>query len=118
MATTDAPTITARCHCGASKLALGAAPLTVAYCHCTDCRRWTGAPVAAFGAFDATALMATFGYRPGQMHVPLGIIDQADHLPPQNHCHADTGLPWLHISDDHKKIDGSGRALFSTVKAN
>ncbi|MGH1480076.1 MAG: GFA family protein [Geminicoccales bacterium] len=31
----------------------------VAYYHCADCRRVTGAPVAAFAAFDETAVAFT-----------------------------------------------------------
>jgi hypothetical protein len=112
-------------------------PLVVAYCHCSDCRRWTGAPVAAFAAFPITSftatppqnsptshapgvtrwnclacgspLMARFEYLPDQIYVPLGLIDQAADLPPQLHCHADAAFPWLQISDDAPRAAGSGR---------
>jgi hypothetical protein len=112
-------------------------PETVTYCHCNDCRRWTGAPVAAFAAFspsDMTAspplgsgtshapgvqrwncqqcgspLAARFDYLPAQVYVPLGVIDQADELPPQVHCHVDSAYPWLHITDDLDRFGASGR---------
>lgn len=29
------------------------------YCHCSDCRRWTSAPVAAFAAFDEGEVVFT-----------------------------------------------------------
>lgn len=44
--------LTGRCYCGATTVQATLAPLTVAYCHCIDCRRVTGAQVAAFAAFD------------------------------------------------------------------
>ena len=128
-------TYTARCYCGASRLTLSAAPLTAAYCHCADCRRWTGAPVGAFVAFEATALQtdlgpgvshspgvarwncpkcgsplaATFDYLPGQVYVPIGILDQAAEIAPEHHCHSQSALPWLHIHDGLPHDAGSAR---------
>ena len=54
--------------------------------------------------------MATFDYLPEQVYVPLGVLDQADQLAPEVHCHADKTLPWLHIEDETDRIAGSGRA--------
>jgi len=133
--------VTARCYCGASVLSFGADPLCVTYCHCSDCRRWTGAPLPAFAAFDETALTemppsgqrashtpgverwtcracgsplaARFDYLPGQIYVPLGVIDQAHGLPPQSHCHDGSRLPWLHLDDDLPRAEGSNRAALS-----
>lgn len=128
----------ARCYCGASALSLLGTPETVAYCHCIDCRRWTGAPLPAFAAFaegDVVAdpplgvgksfakgvtrwtcadcgspMAATFEYLPGQIYVPLGVIAEADQLPPRLHCHTDAAMPWLHIDDDLPRHGGTGRA--------
>ncbi|NNE80460.1 MAG: GFA family protein [Silicimonas sp.] len=114
------------------------APDTVAYCHCRDCRRVTAAPVAAFAAFRnrdlrliperdkaktvtegvsrwfcpdcGSQLMARFDYLPDQSYVPLGILDQADQLPPEVHCHAASALPWLHIDDALARVEGTARA--------
>ena len=36
---------TGRCYCGGITLSAQESPQTVAYCHCTDCRRITRAPV-------------------------------------------------------------------------
>lgn len=127
---------TARCYCGAHRLVLEGAPQAVAYCHCADCRRWTGAPVAAFVAFEDAALRAEpplgtplvmasgatrwhcprcgsplaarFEYLPGQVYVPLGLLDNASDVPPQVHCHTDERLPWLHIADGLDRMAGSG----------
>lgn len=138
-----APVVTGRCYCGATRLSSLAPPLTVAYCHCADCRRWTGAPVGAFAAFNradlttepalgagtshhpavrrwncdhcGSPLAATFDYLPGQIYVPIGLLDQADALPPKIHCHADKGMPWLHIADDIERATGSGRDALNSV---
>ena len=136
---TQAPetAVTGRCYCGAMRLRARRMPQTVAYCHCSDCRRWSGAPVAGFAAFAegeldftpslgaafspapgvkrwscrdcGSPLAAWFDVLPGQIYVPLGLIDQAAELPPQLHCHNDARLPWLHIDDDLKRHGGSGR---------
>lgn len=133
--------ITARCYCGASRLTLDKPPFTVAYCHCSDCRRWTGAPVAAFAAFERAdviaqlpeqipgaagverwtcpvchgPLAAAFDYLPDQIYVPVGIIDQVDQLAPEMHSHADSALPWLHIQDDLPRAGASARDALNTV---
>lgn len=118
--------LTGRCYCGAVRVEAAGLPLTVAYCHCTDCRRWTGAPVGAFAAFAEGALRlspvpearsavpgvrrwncpacgsplaARFEYLPGQVYVPLGILDDAASVAPVLHAHAGSQLPWLRIDD-------------------
>jgi len=128
---------TGRCYCGLTTLTVQNPPLTVAYCHCTDCRRITGAPVAAFATYspgdlditpDPGSVTATpgvnrwfcrkcgsplavrFDYLPGQVYVPIGLLDQADELVPEMHCHTDASLPWLHIDDDLERHSASGRA--------
>ena len=131
--------ITGRCYCGGITLSAQEAPRTVAYCHCTDCRRITGAPVAAFLAFEENAvqvspawptsksfapgvtrwscpdcgspLAAAFDYLPGQLYIPLGLIDQAAQLPPELHAHDGYRLPWLQIVDDIPRVGGSSRTI-------
>ncbi|SFK82874.1 Uncharacterized conserved protein [Shimia haliotis] len=129
--------ITGRCYCGAVLLRSDTPPATVAYCHCSDCRRWTGAPLPAFAALSTTdlhtspdqgvgvshskgvtrwnctscgsPLMARFEYLPNQVYVPLGLLDQAADLPPALHCHANAAYPWLHVDDDTPRITGTAR---------
>ncbi len=136
--------ITGRCYCGACRVCAAAPPLAVAYCHCSDCRRLTGAPVAAFAAFApdgfdilpqwpekasfaagvdrwacpacGSALAATYDYLPGQVYVPIGILDQAADFAPQSHSHAGNALPWLHIHDDLPRNEASGRDLLNASK--
>jgi len=129
--------ITGRCYCGATTIRAIRPPQTVAYCHCTDCRRVTGAPVAAFAAFDEAAvtvapdegrrvsinpgvertfcgtcgspLTGRYDYLPGQVYVPVGVLDQAAQLVPQLHAHEANRLPWLHIDDDLERISSTSR---------
>lgn len=135
--------LTGRCYCGAVALSFSAPPEKVSYCHCTDCRRITGAPVAAFAAFNieqvrispdpgpgvqttagvkrwfcstcGSPLAATFDYLPGQ-NVPVGILDFTADLTPQIHSHAASALPWLHIADDLPRHDSSARAALKTAE--
>lgn len=133
--------ITGRCYCGHVALRSEKPPLTVAFCHCSDCKRWTGAPAPGFAAFSNDALgmspdlgegvvtksgierwncpkcgspiAARFDYIPDQTYVPLGLIDQADALPAQIHCHAEQRLRWLHIEDSAARQTGSARAALN-----
>ena len=138
MASNPAPPITGRCYCGDVTFEIAANPLTVAYCHCADCRRWTGAPLPAFAAFVEDAapdfgegfsvvegvtrwicsrcgspLAARFDYLPGQIYMPLGVLDQAADLAPRLHCHDGSRMPWLHLDDGLPRSDGSGRAALN-----
>ena len=128
--------ITGRCYCGRVSLASKDAPSVVTYCHCSDCRRVTGAAAAAFAAFEdgtvtyepslksvssypgvdswfcpycGSSLGARFDYLPGQIYVPIGVIDQANTLAPTMHCHAEFKLDWLHIEDKAQMVEGTGR---------
>lgn len=118
--------------------------MTVAYCHCADCRRVTGAAVAAFVAFSddvltvapdhprvshatgverqfcpdcGSPLTARFSYLPGQVYVPLGVLDQTDALAPEVHCHDGARPAWLHIEDDLPRDGGSARAVLNEAGA-
>ncbi|MEO0944550.1 MAG: GFA family protein [Pseudomonadota bacterium] len=134
-------TLTGHCYCGKIQVSADRPPLQIAYCHCSDCRRVTGAPVAAFAAFEISAvtltpdvaaanplsekvkrrfcpscgspLTAEFDYLPGQIYVPLGLLDQADDLPPELHCHSDSALKWLHIQDDTERVAGTARDILN-----
>jgi hypothetical protein len=47
---------TGRCLCGAVTWTATAPPVRVGWCHCSQCRRQTGAPAAAFAIFPADAV--------------------------------------------------------------
>lgn len=130
--------VTGRCYCGAIMLRARRRPRAVAYCHCADCKRVTGAPVAAFACFDeadiaftpsegraasvnpgvtrsfcpdcGSPLTGRYAYLPGQVYVPLGLLDQAGDCAPELHAHDGQRLPWLHIADSLQRFEGSSRA--------
>lgn len=130
--------ITGRCYCGAIEIRAMRAPHVITYCHCSDCRRVTGAPVAAFAAFDESAVTFTpseghmvdanpgvtrsfcgkcgsplagrYDYLPGMVYVALGVLDQAGDLAPQLHAHDSQRLQWLHIDDELERFPGTARS--------
>lgn len=131
--------LTGRCYCGACSISAGPL-LTAAYCHCADCRRVTGAPVTAFAAvpegsvtitgpaqkIEAAAgvrrefcgtcgspLTARFTYLPGHVYLPVGVMDHPETLAPRIHSHAASRLPWLHLTDDLPREDGSSRDVLT-----
>lgn len=141
---TDTSTvISGRCYCGATTIRATQAPPTVAYCHCNDCRRVTGAPVAAFAEFDEAAVVFTpdegrkvavnpgvartfctvcgspltgrYDYLPGKVYIPVGILDQADDIAPQLHAHESQRLKWLHIDDDLERFAESARSKLASA---
>ncbi|WP_299929438.1 GFA family protein [uncultured Pelagimonas sp.] len=129
-------TLSGRCYCGKTLMHADGPPLTVAYCHCGDCRRWSGAPISAFAAMSpntvrftpdlhwkssvagvtrancrdcGSPLAARFDYLPDQIYIPVGLFDHPDTLPPQHHSHFGSRLDWLHLTDDLPKSDASAR---------
>ena len=132
--------IEGRCYCGRTRIRARAEPRSVCYCHCEDCRRISGAPVSVLAAFDAYAVtvtpepatasaapgtlrafcgacgspvMGTYDYLPGQVFVPVGLLDAAHRLKPTHHAHHGARLPWLALSDDAPRVDGSSRAVLN-----
>lgn len=58
-----------------------------------------------------SAMTAQFDALPLQTYVPLGVLDQADTLVPQLHCHADKALPWALHEDGLDRIHGTAREV-------
>ncbi|MEL6479641.1 MAG: GFA family protein [Pseudomonadota bacterium] len=135
---TDGQPIRGRCYCGRTWFEASAPPKAVTYCHCSDCRRVTGAPVAAFAAFYEAAIRFTpdegrvvqavpevkrsfcpdcgspltgrYDYLPGAVYVAIGLFDDPGAFPPQRHSHADQELCWLRLDDDLNRHAGSARS--------
>jgi hypothetical protein len=51
--------VTGRCHCGAISYAADGAYEHHAVCHCSDCRRWSGAPMVGWIAFREDRVSVT-----------------------------------------------------------
>ena len=135
--------ITGRCYCGKTRLTLARPPSDCVYCHCSDCRRWTGAPVAAFlqahpedlkvdpdpGEVEhvhgverracgtcGSPLTARFAYLENQVFIPVGILDDPDATAPSFHCHSNAQVAWLHLEDDLSRSEGSGLDVLNKVR--
>lgn len=115
------------CRCGKVRFSSRAEPHFASYCHCVDCRRASGAPVAAFVGFHedeitwdrdeyaiyesgpATRLFcATCGapvaYRDSRVenrtYFMIGAMDDPNRYPPEAHAFAGEQLSWLPLNDD------------------
>jgi len=136
--------VTGRCYCGVTTIHSKEAPKAISYCHCNDCRRVTGAPVAAFAGFNdsalslkpnegksisvnsgvtrtfcescGTPLAARYDYLPGVVYIALGIIDQANDFPPELHAHESNCYNWLSISDQCQRFPASARRELNAKK--
>lgn len=56
---TEVGATTGRCHCGAISYTAEGAPEHHALCHCSDCRRWSGAPAVGWIAWKEEAVTVT-----------------------------------------------------------
>jgi hypothetical protein len=117
---------TGGCRCGAVRFSARAEPHHVSYCHCADCRRATGAPLAAFVGFMADEVSVDGGElrrfengpvtrsfcgvcgspisyadtRIGErIYFLLGVMDQPALYRPTQHAHVREQLPFVHMPD-------------------
>ena len=49
------------CYCGAVKIEASGAPIDMGYCHCDGCRKYSGAPIAAFTLWKPEQVKITKG---------------------------------------------------------
>ncbi|MDR6789505.1 hypothetical protein J2Y58_002878 [Sphingomonas sp. BE138] len=115
--------ITGGCHCGAIRYAAAGAYEHHALCHCTDCRRWSGAPMVGWIAFrdDQVTVNGTparyasseHGVRefcaacgtglfycnpavlPGLIDIQTGTLDAPQDHPPSAHIMCKEKLSWV-----------------------
>lgn len=120
------------CRCGAIRFEASADPAYASYCHCGDCRRASGAPVAAFVGFNTAdirfsgAAAATYGTAPvkrsfcGNCGAPiaytderlsdriffmLGAMDAPENYPPRMHGYVGEQLPFFHVDDGLPRME-------------
>ncbi|WP_157217502.1 GFA family protein [Flavisphingomonas formosensis] len=60
------------CLCGAIRYRLAEAPQAVAYCHCRNCQRASGAPVLVFGTVPRDAFVVEQGNPRRHRSSPIG----------------------------------------------
>lgn len=123
------------CQCGAVTIEAKGAPNWAATCHCADCRRATGAAMAAYVGFDSDKVQingqsyrehesspgvfrgfcetcgARLTYRskqwPGEVHLHTGALDEANRFAPQGNVFVKDKLDWVALE--------SGLPAFNTV---
>jgi hypothetical protein len=120
------------CRCGAIRFRSSADPIYASYCHCSDCRRASGAPVAAFVGFRTEDVTfegetgSTYGkapvsrsfcaicgapiaYRderlPDRIFFMLGAMDAPENYPPRVHGYVHEQLPFFHIDDGLPRME-------------
>lgn len=118
-----------RCLCGTVEYAVSDALLYAGYCHCSECRRWTGAPFSASGGVEKSDFGILKGdtnlcrYEKGEGSVAyfcktcssmvygdvakhnmvyflLGTLSEAPSLRPQWHAYTGSKVGWYEIRDD------------------
>jgi hypothetical protein len=120
------------CRCGAIRFTASADPVYASYCHCSDCRRASGAPVAAFVGFMAEDVTfegetgSTYGKAPvsrsfcancgapiayrderlgDRIFFMLGAMDAPEKYPPRVHGYVREQLPFFHIDDGLPRLE-------------
>jgi hypothetical protein len=123
---------TGGCRCGAVRFEASAEPFYASYCHCSDCRRASGAPVAAFVGFYAADVRfagekgSTYGKEPvkrsfcatcgapiaytddrigDQIFFMLGAMDAPERYPPRVHGYVREQLPFFHLDDGLPRLE-------------
>jgi hypothetical protein len=129
---------TGGCLCGAIRYRAQGQPHHLNYCHCRQCRRHSGAPVAAFASYPASAVVfeqgapswfassaiARRGFcircgtpmlwqandRRDWYDIGVGTFDDASDFVMNDHVWTGRALPWLHIADDLPRYERGRRS--------
>lgn len=125
----NADMIEGGCWCGATRYRATGKPNKASYCHCVDCRRVTGAPIAAWLMFDEDRIEIIKG-SPKKYSAPPGIkrgfcpecgtpfwwegvwhdklyqmvsiasLDNPELYPPDRHGFCHSQISWFEVADD------------------
>ena len=127
---------TGGCLCGKIRFETSGDPRQTVYCHCFFCRRQTGAPVAAFAAFElnagfrwsrgrpatyrsspmverrfckacGTPLTFKADEEPGRIHIAISAFDDPDRFPPDAHHHIGHKIAWFDVEDALPRLRGA-----------
>ncbi|MDH3219173.1 MAG: GFA family protein [Gammaproteobacteria bacterium] len=125
--------LSGHCYCGAIRFEINGASDWVGHCHCESCRRASGSVMTTFAGFRPDQVVFTGAMpnryttadgvtrsfcgqcgspvayenaqRPDEIHLQLGLFDQPERLPPQNHSFLEEKVDWLH-ADEHLPASG------------
>jgi hypothetical protein len=115
------------CFCGRIRYEVTGTPFQETNCHCSICRRTTGAPFVAWFSVRPSEFRWLFGspsqFRasaratrsfcthcgtqltfqgddcPDEIDVTTSSLDQPDAVPPRDHTHVSSRLPWIALAD-------------------
>lgn len=121
------------CLCGGVTIEANGTPRWVAHCHCPSCQKAVGAAFATYAGFPAETVrisgdtLKTFRSSPGvnrrfcdkcgsavsfegeawpgEVHLHLVLLDDADTFKPETHAYVKTQRPWIHLSDGLPRQD-------------
>jgi hypothetical protein len=129
-------TLSGGCLCGSIEYTISDALIYAGYCHCSECRRWTGAPFSATGGVKSSDFILTIGkpllssFKKGKNstsyfcshcssivygvvpehkmnYVMLGTLTESPSLKPQWHIYTGSKVDWYQICDDLPQYQGS-----------
>lgn len=131
------PGATGGCLCGGLRFRVSGEPKYVAYCHCVDCRRASGAPVSALAGYDWTDVEllgeaprtytsspgvtrsfcgvcgGTFAYEderlPGEVYIFVGLFDDPEPLAPRTHSWHSQAVSWLRLDYELPRHETSSK---------
>ena len=120
--------LTGHCYCGAVTFEVSGDSGWVGHCHCESCRRQSGSVMTTFAGFQLDQLHFTGAMprrtttddgvtrsfcgecgspvsyelinRPDEIHMQLGLFDDLEKLPPQDHSFLEEKVGWLR-ADEH-----------------
>ena len=127
--------IEGRCFCGFVRYAAEGAPRDETNCHCSICRRTSGAPFVAWATVPAASFRVLAGlphsfrssehgtrtfcprcgtpltfrsdHSPDEIDVTIGSLVDPGSLPPKDHTHTGSKLPWVVLADGLPAYPGS-----------
>lgn len=126
------------CFCGKVGYAVSGVPFGEANCHCSICRRVSGAPFVAWFTVrsnefrwtkEEPATLRSSGHAvrtfcsncgtpltfvsiecPGEIDVTTCSLEDPTLIPPKEHIHVDSKLPWVHLSGGLPESPGKSRS--------
>ena len=130
------PAFTGHCYCGAVTFEISGKSNWVGHCHCESCRRHSGSAMTTFAGFDEEQVKFTGAaprqhhsgdgvtrsfcgqcgspvayqadFQPGRIHLQLGLFDDIESLPADDHSFRNEKSSWLRADEHLPKSDWQG----------